>query len=88
MSAVPARRDEQSAPFFEGTAAGRLVIKRCTCGLYATPDRLDCARCGNPGFEWVDADGSAMLVSWIVIHDKPEVPGGPTFGRVVGLVEL
>ena len=27
-------------------------------------------------------------LSWIVIHDKPEVPGGPTFGRVVGLVEL
>jgi uncharacterized OB-fold protein len=74
-------RDEASAPFFDGTARGVLVIKQCdACGHHLRPDASVCSRCHTPDPSWVDAVGTGTLVTWIVVPDEPP--------RVVALVEL
>ena len=87
MATIPATRDEGSAPFFDGAAEGRLLVKQCSCGAFAGPERIMCGECGNQALEWVDASGNATLVSWIVTHAKaaPDQAGDT---NVVGLVEL
>lgn len=87
MATIPAMRDDRSAPFFDGAADRRLMIKHCSCGNYAGPERTDCSACGDPTFEWVAASGRATLVSWVVTHAKP-TPTGPGETSTIGLVEL
>jgi uncharacterized OB-fold protein len=77
------RRDDRTAPFFDGAAAGRLVIRRCeACGLWYAPDASGCAGCGTDDLAWVEASGEAVLVSWTVAHS----PAGET--APLALVEL
>jgi uncharacterized OB-fold protein len=77
------RRDGRSDPFFDGAAAGRLVILRCPpCGRWYPPDASGCADCGNDDLEWARAGGDAVLVSWTVAH----TPGGEI--APLALVEL
>jgi uncharacterized protein len=83
-----ARRDDRSAPFFDGAADGRLMIQRCRCGTYLGPERRSCPACADPSLEWVKASGSARLVSWIVTHARSEDPARGAATRVIGLVEL
>jgi uncharacterized OB-fold protein len=65
---VPAP-DEASRPFFEGAAAGRLMLMRCTrCGAYRYPSRERCDECWSTDSEWVEASGRARLHSWVVFH--------------------
>jgi uncharacterized protein len=76
-------RDEQSAEFFDGTARGELMVKRCeTCGHRLRPDAISCSKCHGVDLTWVRATGRGSLVSWIVVHGSEREP------PVVGLVEL
>jgi len=81
--------DEASAPFFEGTAAGRLMLMRCaSCGTYRYPSRDRCDVCWSTDTEWAEASGDATLHSWVVFHQVYH-PGFA--GRVpynVAVVEL
>ena len=75
-------RDDESAAFFDGTARGELMIKRCdACGHHVRPVALVCTRCHGRELTWVPASGDGTLVSWVVVHGRD----GPT---VVGIVEL
>jgi hypothetical protein len=87
MTVIPAVRDDRSAPFFDGAANGRLMIKRCLCGNLLGPERVDC-RCGNATLEWIEAAGTATLVSWIISHSWPVPRDGEATTIAVGLVEL
>jgi uncharacterized OB-fold protein len=74
-------RDDDSAEFFDGTARGDLMIKRCdTCGHFLRPDSIACSQCHGTALSWTKSSGRGSLVSWIVVHG-PDRP-------VVGLVEL
>ena len=79
------RRDGRSDPFFDGAAAGRLVIKRCDgCARWYVPDASECAGCGGDELGWAEASGHATLVSWAI---SPASPGRPQ-PAVLALVEL
>jgi hypothetical protein len=77
-------RDDASVEFFDGCARGVLVIKRCdACGHFLRPDATLCTDCHTPGPSWVDAAGTATVVSWIVTQPTPDASP-----NVVALVEL
>ena len=65
---VPAP-DEASRPFFDGAAAGKLMLMRCVqCGTYRYPSRERCDECWSTDTEWVEASGRGKLHSWVVFH--------------------
>ena len=83
------RRDGRTDPFFDGTAADRLVIKRCEpCDHWYTPDQATCPRCGGDELVWAEASGKATLVTWAVTHGRPGPDGTAPPPAVLGLVEL
>jgi uncharacterized protein len=61
--------DEASRPFFEGAAAGKLMLMRCaSCRTYRYPSRDRCDVCWSTDTEWVEASGRGTLHSWVVFH--------------------
>jgi uncharacterized OB-fold protein len=66
MTVGPVDRDEQTAAFFDGTAAGQLLLRRCPDGHYSEPQAAQCTTCGRLALEWAAASGGASLVSWAV----------------------
>lgn len=80
------RRDGRTDPFFDGTAAGRLVIKRCEpCDRWYSPDQADCPGCGSADLAWAPAAGTATLVTWTVTHSRSG--GEPACLALVELTE-
>lgn len=66
------RRDGRTDPFFDGTAAGRLVIRRCeTCDRWFAPDASGCPGCGDEDLAWAEATGDATLVTWTILPKDP-----------------
>ena len=64
-------RDGRTDPFFDGTAADRLMIKRCAgCDRWFSPDAGGCPGCGSEELEWAEAAGTATLVSWTTTHSR------------------
>ncbi|MDA3630440.1 OB-fold domain-containing protein [Saccharopolyspora sp. WRP15-2] len=88
MPIVPVTRDAASAPFFDGTARGELLLRRCEdCSSISAPDVECCSVCGSTRLTWTPARGTAKVVTWTVVHGRSPVDGEPT--RIVaGLVEL
>jgi uncharacterized OB-fold protein len=86
---APVRRDDESAAFFDGAAAGRLLVRRCRSGHYLGPSvrmgglSLICPVCGTGELDWAEASGRAKLVSWTVGYERDGSPTG-----VAGIVEL
>jgi uncharacterized OB-fold protein len=79
------RRDGRTDPFFDGTAAERLMIKRCEpCDRWYAPDVGNCAECGSEELTWAQACGDAKLVTWTVLHPR----SGDGEVQVLALVEL
>ena len=65
------RRDGRTDPFFDGTAADRLMIKRCEpCAHWYAPDAPSCPECGTEELTWARASGNATLVTWTVTHAR------------------
>ncbi len=61
--------DETSAPFFEGTLAGKLMLMRCrACGAWRLPARDRCDRCWSTDTEWAQASGRGTVFSFILMH--------------------
>ncbi|MEV1176199.1 OB-fold domain-containing protein [Nonomuraea sp. NPDC049784] len=76
-------RDAATAEFFDGTARGELLIRRCDqCGAFAAPQARTCPGCASPEPSWTPAAGTGLVVSWSVVHTK----GAPPI--VVAIVEL
>jgi uncharacterized OB-fold protein len=83
------RRDGRTDPFFDGTAAGRLVIRRCeACDRWYAPDASGCPECGEEEPVWADASGAATLVTWTVTHGRPAEDGTAPPPAYLALVEL
>lgn len=85
MHLSPVERDDYSAPFFDGTAEGRLLTRRCSAGHYLPPVQggpvLRCPECHTEEIAWAQVSGDASLVSWTVVPTAE----GPL---VAGIVEL
>ena len=84
MTLPEAVRDDESAPFFDGTARDELMVKRCdACGHHVRGIAMVCTACHGPDLTWVVASGSASLVTWTVVHGRD----APTVAAVVELDE-
>jgi uncharacterized OB-fold protein len=79
-------RDPESAAFFDGTARGELLLRRCTtCGHLSEPATATCPACTELDLGWTPASRRGSVVSWTVVHGRG--PEGPT-RTPVALVEL
>jgi uncharacterized protein len=87
MNLPPVVRDHASEAFFDGTARGVLVLRRCdSCGAVRGPEVVLCGSCSESAFTWFDATGTGHVESWIVLH--PRTPDAGEQPRVVVTVEL
>ncbi len=84
----PAGYDDHR-PFWDGAAAGRLVVQRCTqCGAVRWPPRILCGACLSPEVEWVEATPTGSLFTWTVIHHTTLAGFKDDPPYAVGLVEV
>ncbi|MGO8959626.1 MAG: Zn-ribbon domain-containing OB-fold protein [Streptosporangiaceae bacterium] len=67
MTVGAVARDDATAAFFDGTAAGRFLLRRCPDGHYSEPAAVQCTTCAATELGWEPASGGATLVSWAVV---------------------
>ncbi len=61
--------DGASAPFWEGTARGDLLVQACgACGRWRNPPRPMCPYCRSTDATWERTSGRATIWSYIVPH--------------------
>ncbi len=87
MSVGPVVRDEATAEFFDGTAAGQFLLRRCPAGHFSEPPAAQCTTCGATDLHWIPASGAATLVSWAVTWSRPAA-GEPQARTVLVIGEL
>ncbi|MCW0211900.1 MAG: OB-fold domain-containing protein [Pseudonocardia sp.] len=86
MPVGPIHRDLPSTAFFDGTARGELLLRRCTaCGHLCEPSTMTCPSCTGRTFDATPAAGGGRVVSWTVVHTRN---GAGTVRTPVALVEL
>jgi uncharacterized OB-fold protein len=72
---LPDLDDEISAPFWEGTARGELLVQTCTaCGHRRMPPRPMCPVCRSLDSTWVASSGRGAIWSYAIPH-PPLLPG-------------
>lgn len=66
---IPAvARDDATEEFFDATAAGVYLIRRCEPHGHASkPQAVQCSVCRSQELRWEPASGRARLVSWAVL---------------------
>lgn len=87
--------NRDNAGFWEGVAAHRLLIQRCTaCDALRFPWLPGCNACGSPDWDTVEASGEGTVFSHVVMH-HPSFPSFPAFSEdgeggpyAVALIEL
>jgi uncharacterized OB-fold protein len=87
MSVGPVVRDEPTAAFFDGTAAGQFLLRYCPAGHFSEPAAAQCTQCGSTELSWQPAAGLARLVSWTVSYGKA-ADGEPPPRSVLVIGEL
>jgi uncharacterized OB-fold protein len=87
MSVGPVVRDEATAAFFDGTAAGEFLLRHCPAGHFSEPAATQCTTCGSVELSWRAAAGLARLVSWTVSYGRA-AEGEPPPRIVLAIGEL
>lgn len=68
----------ESAPFWEGLAAGAVRFQRCArCGHAQNYPRARCTSCWGADLRWEDASGAGSVWTWTVVH-RPSHPAWQT----------
>jgi uncharacterized OB-fold protein len=61
--------DDDSAPFWDGCAAGELRVQRCaSCGRTRMPPRPMCPWCRSRDANWEATSGRGRVWSFVVAH--------------------
>jgi uncharacterized protein len=81
MTAGPVVRDDATAEFFDGTARGQFLLRRCPAGHFSEPAAAQCTSCTSTELDWVPAGGGATLLSWAVTWSRP--PAGEEPQRTI-----
>jgi uncharacterized protein len=90
MSVGPVGRNGATEEFFDGTAAGEFLLRRCRPhGHLSRPQARQCAECGSTELTWEPASGRARLVSWVVVPvgSQEGEPDAPPQLPVIGELE-
>jgi uncharacterized protein len=89
MSVGPVARNGSTEEFFDGTAAGQFLVRRCLpAGHISRPQARQCSECGATDLDWTPATGRARLISWVVIPrrgrdgEAPPPPIIPAIGEL------
>jgi uncharacterized OB-fold protein len=83
----PVVRDDVTAEFFEGTAKGQLLLRRCVKGHLSEPAVSQCTRCASTDLSWAPSLGTGTIVSFAIVHRRASTDRLPA--RVVlAVVEL
>ena len=78
---------QDTAFFWEGLKAGKLLIQRCaSCHSLRHPPGPACTRCHSLEWDTVESGGRGELYSFVVVH-QPQHPGFD-YPHPVGLIEL
>jgi uncharacterized OB-fold protein len=87
--APPPVADIDSAPFWDGTRAHRLMIQACSaCGQLRFPPMPGCPHCGDPGGSWVEVSGDGSVYSWVRVHRTSNARFADSVPYVVATIEL
>jgi hypothetical protein len=71
--------DEETAAFWEGTAAGELRLQACGgCGALRFPPRVMCPHCQSTVRHWQATSGRGTIWSFVVCH-PPLLPAYAPF---------
>lgn len=66
---LPDLDDETSAPFWQGTARGELLVQACgSCSAWRMPPRPMCPRCQSLMVDWVPTSGRGTIWSFVIPH--------------------
>jgi uncharacterized protein len=88
LPAPAPERTPETAPFWDATAAGRLVLARCdVCGTVIWYPKTFCADCGGLSVSWRESSGLGTVYSFSVVHRAPGA-FGEAVPFVVAYVEL
>ncbi|HET9078280.1 MAG TPA: OB-fold domain-containing protein [Acidimicrobiales bacterium] len=89
MTVGPVARNTATGTFFDGTARGVFLLRRCRpSGHYNRPQAVSCTECGSTGFDDVPAGGGVRLVSWVVVPERPRDDRPPGPAAVPAIVEF
>lgn len=84
----PVARNDATAAFFDGTARGEFLLRRCEPhGHWNRPQAEHCADCSSSELLPAAGSGRARLVSWVVVHPRPGVATLPSVPAIVELEE-
>lgn len=87
MSRLAPTVSPDTAVFWDGVAAGRLLIQRCaSCGELRHPPRPMCPRCRSLEWDTLESSGRGTIHS-VVVPRHPRYPGFDD-PHIVVLVEL
>jgi uncharacterized OB-fold protein len=68
---IPPAVTDETAPFWEAAAEGRLVVERCQdCGAETFPPRGICRSCRSRSMAWADIRGPGRIYSLTVNHQR------------------
>lgn len=81
--------DQDTQPFWEGCAQGKLLLQRCNeCGAVWHPPSPVCHQCLSSANEWVEASGEGTVFSYVVVHQAFHPAFAEEVPYVVALVAL
>ncbi len=81
--------DLETAPYWEATREGRLVIKEChTCGRAYFYPRSHCPRCWSNDTSWRESSGKGTVYTFTVVYQNDLPPFRDRLPYVVAVVEL
>ena len=89
-AAIPLpRATPESQPFWDGAAAHRLMLPRCSaCGRFWFPPSQRCRHCLSPDFAWREVAGTGRIYSFVVYHRVYHPAFESKVPYVVAIVEL
>lgn len=80
-------RSTSSSEFFDGTARGELLLRRCSdCAHVRLARRPICRACGSEVSEYIPAQGSGEVITWAA--NPPSRNSSNTESTLFGMVEL
>ena len=68
---IPPAVTEETAPFWDAAAAGRLLVEHCAaCGAESFPPRGMCRSCRGRAMTWTEVSGPGHVYSYTVNYQR------------------
>jgi uncharacterized OB-fold protein len=81
--------DDVTAFYWEGAAAGTLLVNRCAdCGYFSHPPDVSCQRCASTALEPTPVSGLGTVYSFTIVRQAFDPAFLPEVPYLVALVEL